>query len=65
VSLIRRGKLDIALSLEGLISLENVTQHEASGLIKPGPIFHRDPGRPVKVLNLVRNKFAAVSAHLN
>jgi hypothetical protein len=61
----QRVKLDITLNLEELISLENVIQHEASSLIKPGPVFNRDPGRPVKVLNLVRNKFTAVNAHLN
>jgi hypothetical protein len=59
------AKLDITLNLDELISLEHVIQHEASGLIKPGPVFNRDPGRPAKVLNLVRNKFMAVSAQVN
>jgi hypothetical protein len=61
----QRVKLDITLNPEELVSLENVIQHEASGLINPGPVFNRDPGRPAKVLNLVRGKFTAVNAHLN
>jgi hypothetical protein len=61
----QRVKLDITLNLEELVSLENVVQHKASGLIKPGPVFNRDPGRPAMVLNLVRNKFMAVSSHLS
>lgn len=50
--------LTVDLDLNELIDLNIVEEHKTGGLIRKGPAWQKDPGRPKKVLEIVRTKFS-------
>jgi hypothetical protein len=52
--------IDVTLNLQELVKLEELIEHRASGLIKQGAVFDRDPKRPARIAVLVARMFKGI-----
>lgn len=54
--------LVVHLDLGEFLELNTVIEHKASGIIRPGDAFHKDPGRDGKILKVVEKFFQPLAA---